>query len=28
MLEQNEFTSVEHRQLSGGLTQLLLATKA
>jgi demethylmenaquinone methyltransferase/2-methoxy-6-polyprenyl-1,4-benzoquinol methylase len=28
MLKQNGFTSVEHRQLSGGLTQLLLATKA
>jgi demethylmenaquinone methyltransferase / 2-methoxy-6-polyprenyl-1,4-benzoquinol methylase len=28
MLEKNGFSSVEHRQLSGGLTQLLLATKA
>jgi demethylmenaquinone methyltransferase/2-methoxy-6-polyprenyl-1,4-benzoquinol methylase len=28
MLEQNGFAAVEHRQLSGGLTQLLLATKA
>ena len=28
MLRQNGFASVEHRQLSGGLTQLLLATKA
>lgn len=28
MLQRNGFTSVEHRQLSGGLTQLLLATKA
>ena len=28
MLAQNGFTSVQHRQLSGGLTQLLLATKA
>ena len=28
MLTQNGFASVEHRQLSGGLTQLLLATKA
>lgn len=28
MLTRNGFISVEHRQLSGGLTQLLLATKA